>query len=450
MVDEAEQFLAQRGAPSQVQRASTTLISEDYLKLAAVRNKVSELAGRPMLTQCVVEELFAGYASRDDIADIASRGPVTPDHSLHTKRTAAILGEDAVAGIETFAADYAAYFSAHDTSANKGTLTRLDTAPRVAIWRNKGVLAIGPNAKRVGVVRDIAEHTLQCVQWAEALGGWQALPEKDIFELEYWELEQAKLKRMPTPAAFEGRIALVTGAASGIGKACVEALSKQGCAVIALDIAAAVLAMEAADICAVQCDVTDGAATLAAIESGVARFGGIDILVSNAGGFPASTVIEQLDDEALSASLTLNFQSHASLLRQCTPFLKLGIKPAVVLMASKNVPAPGPGAAAYSTAKAALTQLGRVAALELGGDGIRVNMLHPNAVYDTGVWTEEVLQARADSYGLSVEAYKANNVLGMEVSSSDVASAVLALTGNDFTATTGAQIPIDGGNDRVI
>jgi NAD(P)-dependent dehydrogenase (short-subunit alcohol dehydrogenase family) len=120
------------------------------------------------------------------------------------------------------------------------------------------------------------------------------------------------------------------------------------------------------------------------------------------------------------------------------------------VIASKNVPAPGPGAAAYSASKAALTQLSRVAALEWGADNIRVNILHPNAVFDTGIWTPEILEKRAKSYGLSVEAYKTNNVLRVEVSSRDVAELAAELCGTVFSKTTGAQIAIDGGNDRVI
>ena len=119
-------------------------------------------------------------------------------------------------------------------------------------------------------------------------------------------------------------------------------------------------------------------------------------------------------------------------------------------MASKNVPAPGPGVGAYSAAKAALTQMGRVAALEFAPYGIRVNMLHPNAVFDTGVWTPEVLEKRAAHYGLSVDAYRASNLLKAEVSSADVARLAVAVAGRGFARTTGAQIPIDGGNERVI
>jgi NAD(P)-dependent dehydrogenase (short-subunit alcohol dehydrogenase family) len=148
--------------------------------------------------------------------------------------------------------------------------------------------------------------------------------------------------------------------------------------------------------------------------------------------------------------MELNFIGHVSMMRACAPFLKLGFDPSIVLMTSKNVPAPGPGAGAYSAAKSALTQIGRVAAMEMGNDGVRVNMLHPNAVFDTGIWTEDILLKRAANYGLTVEEYKTNNILKTEITSHDVADLVLTVAGKSFSKTTGAQVPIDGGNDRVV
>src|SRR5690348_2985067 len=147
----------------------------------------------------------------------------------------------------------------------------------------------------------------------------------------------------------------------------------------------------------------------------------------------------------------INLDSNLVLMRECHPLLKLAPRGGrVVIIGSKNVPAPGPGAAAYSASKAALQQLARVVALEWGGDRIRVNTIHPNAVFDTGIWTPEVLAARAASYGLSVEEYKTNNVLKVEVTSRDVAELAAELCGPVFAKTTGAQIPVDGGNTRII
>ena len=198
------------------------------------------------------------------------------------------------------------------------------------------------------------------------------------------------------------------------------------------------------------CDVTDADSVGRAVDATVRRFGGLDILVSNAGLFTASQTLEQMSADVWQRSLDLNLTSHQRLLQLCVPYLRLGVDPAVVLIASKNVPAPGPGAGAYSVAKAGLTQLGRVAALELAKDGIRVNMLHPHAVFDTGAWTPEVLAERAKAYGLTVEQYKANNLLRVEVMSRDVAALACAMAGSTFSVTTGAQVAVDGGNDRVI
>jgi NAD(P)-dependent dehydrogenase (short-subunit alcohol dehydrogenase family) len=201
---------------------------------------------------------------------------------------------------------------------------------------------------------------------------------------------------------------------------------------------------------ALQCDITDDGAISSALLELVRLFGGLDLLVSNAGSFPASAAIAEMDDARWQHSLVINLSAHMKLLRACAPYLSHGFDPAVVFVGSKNVPAPGPGAAAYSVAKAGLAQLARIAALEWGSKGIRVNTVHPNAVYDTAIWTNEVLASRAAHYGVSVEEYKRSNVLGTELQAADVAETVAALLGSQFDKTTGAQIPVDGGNDRVI
>jgi NAD(P)-dependent dehydrogenase (short-subunit alcohol dehydrogenase family) len=175
------------------------------------------------------------------------------------------------------------------------------------------------------------------------------------------------------------------------------------------------------------------------------------MLVLNAGVFPAGTRIEALSDGEWERVMRINLDANLMLLRETFPLLKLAPRGGrVVVIGSKNVPAPGPGAAAYSASKAALNQLARVAALEWGTEGIRINTIHPNAVFDTGIWTKDVLMARAKHYGLSVEAYKKNNVLGVEVVSRDVAEMASEMCGPLFAKTTGAQIPVDGGNERVI
>jgi NAD(P)-dependent dehydrogenase (short-subunit alcohol dehydrogenase family) len=175
------------------------------------------------------------------------------------------------------------------------------------------------------------------------------------------------------------------------------------------------------------------------------------MLILNAGVFPGGTPIRSLSLADWERVMRVNLDANLVLMREAYPLLKCAPHGGrVVIIGSKNVPAPGPGAAAYSASKAALTQLARVAALEWGGDGIRVNTIHPNAVFDTGLWSEDVLASRAKHYGMSIEEYKTNNVLKVEVASRDVGEMAAEMCGALFAKTTGAQVPIDGGNDRVI
>ena len=174
------------------------------------------------------------------------------------------------------------------------------------------------------------------------------------------------------------------------------------------------------------------------------------ILISNAGVFTAGQYLDDLEARNWDLSMAVNLTSHQKLLKYTIPYLKKGIDPAVVLVGSRNVKAPGAGAASYSCAKAGLTQLCRVAALELAPEGVRCNIVHPDAVFDTKIWTPEVLARSAERYGITVDEYKARNLLKTEIKSRNVGEMVSAMASPLFSKTTGAQIPIDGGNERVI
>jgi rhamnose utilization protein RhaD (predicted bifunctional aldolase and dehydrogenase)/NAD(P)-dependent dehydrogenase (short-subunit alcohol dehydrogenase family) len=417
------------------------------LELGALRRDVASAAGTPVIMSSYSDGKFLAFAQSANVREVSQRGPATPDHILRTKRLP-MLGRD----VNAYAEAYREYF-ARNAARAKEPKTMLDPAPRVILDAEFGLCCVGRSAKETGIVRDLYSHTIDVIWKAEALGGYRALSENELFDFEYWDLEQAKLRRAGQPPIFAGEVALVTGAASGIGKACVEALLKRGAAVIGLDLDPGIATTPGPrpDFLGLTCDLTSAEAVVVALEIGVRAFGGVDMLILNAGVFPGSEPIATLQPNEWRRVFDVNLDANLTMMRECYPLLSLAPKGGrVVVMGSKNVAAPGPGAAAYSASKAALTQLARVAALEWGAAGIRVNTLHPNAVFDTAIWTEDVLEARARSYNLSVEAYKCNNILKTEVRTIDVAELAAELCGPTFAKTTGAQIPIDGGNDRVI
>ena len=453
IVTQAEEYLARQ---VKVFMPPAIRKPEKLAALAQLRQAVSIARGEAVVARLDSREPAVAFSNVPTIGAVATRGLLTPDHVLRTRRIPVVLGDDVVADVQRYVSAYDAYFARNLTTyqrifGNK-SLKKLEPAPRWAVWPGHGTVAFAPSVKEAAIINDINVHTTEAIHKAEGLGGWHTLGEFEIFEVEYWELEQAKASRQSKGGpALQGKIAIVTGAASGIGKACVEALVAQGACVAALDINPAIEKLySSSSVLGQICDVTDAGQLNDAVDATVRTFGGLDIVICNAGMFPKSQTIAEMDASAWSRSLELNLTSHQRLLQASIPYLQHGLDPAVIIIASKNVPAPGPGAGAYSVAKAGLTQLARVAALELGQVGIRVNVLHPNQVFDTGIWTQEVLESRARSYGLSVEEYKRNNILKTEITSKDVAALACAMAGPLFAKTTGAQLPIDGGNERVI
>ncbi|HEU5475002.1 MAG TPA: bifunctional aldolase/short-chain dehydrogenase [Actinophytocola sp.] len=439
LVGAAEEFLAARTPARRAPSRSDGPV--DPVRLAEFRAELSTLAGAPMIVSQHRGEAVESFVDRVDLAAVATRGPATPDHVIRTKRLP-LVGRD-LAG---YAERYRGYFAEHNGGRE---LTMLDPAPRVVLDPGLGMLTAGRRAADADIAADIYTHTIGIIERAEALGGYRALPAGDIFDVEYWELEQAKLRRGGGAKELTGEVALVTGAASGIGRACVAELIARGASVVGLDLVET--AADRSDYLGLQADVTDAGAVSAALDAAVRRFGGIDIVVPSAGVFPGARRIAELDPAVWRRTMAVNTDAIAQLFALTHPLLSRAPRGGrVVLIASKNVAAPGPGAAAYSASKAAVTQLARVAALEWAADDIRVNVVHPDAVFDTGLWTDEVLAERAAHYGLTVPEYKRRNLLRTEVTSPAVARVVAELCTTTFACTTGAQLPVDGGNDRVV
>lgn len=425
--------------------ATPPLPGPDPLAITELRRELSRVAGRPMVLSRHAGDAVRALLTHPDLGRITQQGPLTPDHVIRTKRVP-LLGRD----VQTFAATYREEFARFEHR-GRTALTMLDAAPRVVLDPDLGMLTAGPTAKDAAVAADIYHHTVDVLLRAEQLGGYRALPPEHYFDLEYWELEQAKLGRA-SPPPLAGEVALVTGAASGIGRACSAALLDRGAAVIGVDVDGEVAStFDGPAYLGVPTDVTDREAVRTAVGAGVTRFGGIDLAVHAAGVFGATHPIAGFESGAWRAVLAVNLDATAWLFGELHPLLARAPRHGrVVLIGSKNVEAPGPGAAAYSASKAGATQLARVAALEWARDGIRVNVVHPDAVFDTGLWTEARLAERAGRYGMTIDEYRRRNLLGTEIRAGDVARVVADLLDPAYQAVTGAQVPVDGGSDRIV
>ena len=415
----------------------------DRLGISALRAAVSAAAGAPMIVSRHTDELSWSFGHRLDLAELVEHGPATPDHVIWTKRTP-MLGRD----VEAYAQQYQRYFEEHRGRVPGATM--LDPAPRVVFDAELGMLSCGPNVAAANRARDLYRSTIKVIE--AATGSYAALPASEYFDVEYWALEQSKLAHAPLVGAFAGEVAIVTGAASGIGRACALELLRLGAAVVGLDINTTVADVSSErSYLGLQCDITGHDDLAHALDCAVDRFGGVDIVVAAAGVFAASLPIAQHDPAAWRRSMSVNVDALVDLLSLVHPLLAVAFRGGrLAVIGSKNIAAPGPGASAYSSSKAAANQLARVAALEWAHDGIRVNSVHPDAVFDTGLWTDELLADRAARYGMTTDEYKRRNLLGVSIESADVARVVVATLGPDFRCVTGSHIPIDGGNERVI
>ena len=425
-----------------------------------VRGAVAQSLGSGQFTRFVLEHRsnpqVDAFVNGAEVADYANRGVSTPDLVIRTKKKPLItllpgagaldaFRHDTRQRVADYMADYKGYFARCD-ALDDVQRTILDPMPRVALVPGLGLFGMGRSYKEAKIAADIAEIWIEAVTGAERIGRFTALPEEELFKLEYWSLEQAKLKSI-TYKPFSGQIVAVTGGGGAIGAATAKAFAGEGAhvAVLDLDQGAAEAAAAAAGNSAVGilCDVTDPAAVAAAFETISTTFGGLDILVSNAGAAFQGD-IGALDDSVLRRSFELNFFAHQSVAQAAVQvMLAQGTGGALLFNTSKQAVNPGKNFGAYGLPKAATLFLSRQYALEYGRFGIRSNAVNADRVR-SGLLTDALIAERSQARGLSEEGYLSGNLLGQEVTAEHVARAFLhhALA----ERTTASVTTVDGGN----
>jgi rhamnulose-1-phosphate aldolase/alcohol dehydrogenase len=446
------------------------------------------VARRPLVLRFEDSDDILEFVGSEAGPQLALAGPATPDHLMYTRarplvarlppgadlRTdagIAALGESLAADFGKYADWYALYLRKHagGPAAGSGAATPAGAGPgagpvagrhpRVILIPGVGLLAAGRDARRAAMVAEIYHHTIAVLRAASGIGTYESLSLQDCHDIESWPLEIYRLSLAPPGPELEGRVALVTGAASGIGRAIARRLAAEGCHVAVTDRdepGARALADEietahgAGRALAARLDVGDEAAVRSVFEGTVLVWGGIDVVVSNA-GFAHTAPVDRMALADWEKSFAVNSTGHFLVARETLRIFKeQGTGGSLIVNASKNVLAPGRDFAAYSAAKAAATQLARIVAIEGGEHGVRVNILNPDAVFqDSRLWSPEVREERARAHGIAPgdleEFYRNRNLLRARVTAEDVAEAAFWLASDRSAKTTGCILTIDGG-----
>jgi rhamnose utilization protein RhaD (predicted bifunctional aldolase and dehydrogenase)/NAD(P)-dependent dehydrogenase (short-subunit alcohol dehydrogenase family) len=394
------------------------------------------------------------YVNGAEIRRYGQAGVATPDHTIRTKNYPLIvpapepgkldLFKAAVRdAVDTFAAEYHAYFARHN--ARQETPKReLDPMPRVILVPGLGLFGLGCSARDARIAADIAESTIETVTDAEAIGRFESISEAELFDIEYWSLEQAKLGQA-AEKPLAGQIAVVTGGAGTIGLATARAMSGAGAEVALLDIQGAQAAAQRLGGAAlgIECDVTDPVAVRRAFDRVAEHFGGVDIVVSNSGAAWQGRIGE-VEDKVLRQSFELNFFAHQTVAQNAVRImLAQGTGGCLLFNVSRQAVAQGPNAGPYGLPKAATLFLMKQYALEYAAHDIRANAVNADGIR-SGIMTPEYIKSRAAAYGLAEAQYMGRNLLGREVTADDVAQAFLGLA--LARSTTGSFATVDGGN----
>ena len=394
------------------------------------------------------------YVNGAELHRYGQAGVATPDHTIRTKNYPLIVpapepgrldafNKTVRDAVDHFAAEYHAYFARHNAR-QEVPKRELDPMPRVILVPGLGLFGLGGNARDARVAADIAQSTIATVTDAEAVGQFESVSEADLFDIEYWSLEQAKLGQA-SAKPLAGQIAVVTGGAGTIGLATARAMSAAGAEVALLDLDADAVGAAAKKLggLGLACDVTDPAAVRASFDRIAAHFGGADIVVSNAGAAWQGRIGE-VEDTVLRRSFELNFFAHQSIAQNAVRImLAQGTGGCLLFNVSKQAVNPGANFGPYGLPKAATLALVRQYALDYGADGIRANAVNADRIR-SGLLTPELIAARAKARGVGERDYMAGNLLGREVTADDVAQAFLhqALA----LKTTADVTTVDGGN----
>jgi rhamnose utilization protein RhaD (predicted bifunctional aldolase and dehydrogenase)/NAD(P)-dependent dehydrogenase (short-subunit alcohol dehydrogenase family) len=433
--------------------------------LPRLRGVLARLAGditeRGPIIRTRSTQAILAFLERRDLADLVVRGCATPDHVLRTKPSALLLqrpaygdaaklGAQLEAAVQEYARKYNTYFE--DMCRSKRVKkTKLDPWPRIVLLPGFGVCSVAATAREADVALDVYEHTIDVMVSAADVGSYTPCSRSDLFDVEYWSLEQAKIKPA-TPAPLGRCVAIVTGAASGIGLATVERFLGAGAhvAMVDRDFDALVTAVEKVAkgrkerVLMVVADVREEDQVAAAVARTVGAWGGLDVVVSNAGTAPEGRLETEAGEAALRESIEVNCLAHARVARRATEVMAAqGRGGCLLFNASKAAFNPGPGFGPYAVAKTALVGVMRQYAVDLGAQGIRSNAVNADRIR-TQLFAGGVVESRAKARGLSVDDYFKSNLLAREVTADDVAGAFVYLAGAH--ATTGCVVTVDGGN----
>ncbi len=465
IVSAAASFLADKARTHfAIAKPRWTTAEREQLQVSLAPILRREMSGDlPRVLAFADEKPVLEFVEREDVSALSQVGVATPDHILHTKRVPVVIPAQpgmSVENLETlvsdritrYIAEYQAYFDRYQTP----SLPMRDPRPVVALVPGVGVWAVGADASLARIPLDIYRHTIGIIALAEAAGGYRSISEAEAFNVEYWPLELYKLTLRAPTRELTGRIAFITGGARGIGAAIARRLAQAGAVVVIADRLGDAAEATARELrarhgphaaFALRLDVTREEDVIGAVSTVVRRVGGIDILVSNAGTAPTGTLVE-LSTEDWEAAVKVNITGHFLVTREVLKVMMRQGCGSVVYIVSKNALVPGPEFGAYSVAKAAEAQLGRIVAVEYGRYGIRANMINPDAIW-TDLWSPKVRSDRAKAYHVAEseleEFYKNRSLLKRKVTVEDVAETALFLASDRSNKTTGAILPVDGG-----